>query len=110
MDTMADTTSTDTSQITINSTTLLINFDMTQNSLRIKEKIKSYILQETFAENEKITDDSLIFKEGYFDSMGFVRLVSFLETEYRLKIYDTDLVEQNFESINAITNFVIHKR
>lgn len=111
MDTMADTTtSTDMSQVEANSTNLLINLDMTQNSLKIKEKIKSYILQETFAENEKITDDSLIFKEGYFDSMGFVRLVSFLETEYRLKIYDTDLVEQNFESINAITNFVIRKK
>lgn len=83
---------------------------MTHNSLKIREQIKSYILQETFAEGEKIRDDSLIFKEGYFDSMGFVRLVSFLETEYRLKIYDTDLVEENFESINAITDFIVNKK
>jgi acyl carrier protein len=75
----------------------------------IREKIKSYVLEETFADNENIRNDSLVFKEGYFDSMGFVRLVSFLENEFSLKINDADLIEENFESINAITDFVIRK-
>lgn len=82
---------------------------MAHSTIRIKEKIKAYILQETFAEAEKIHDDSLVFKEGYFDSMGFVRLVSFLEKEFGCKINDADLVEENFESINAITDFVVRK-
>ncbi len=82
---------------------------MTQSTLSIKDKIKSYILQETFAESEKIGNESLVFKEGYFDSMGFVRLVSYLENEFGFKINDTDLVEVNFESINAITEFVLRK-
>lgn len=75
----------------------------------IREKIKSYILEETFADSENIRNDSLVFKEGYFDSMGFVRLVSYLENEFSLKINDADLIEENFESINAITDFVIRK-
>jgi acyl carrier protein len=66
-------------------------------------------LEETFAEGNKINNDSLVFKEGYFDSMGFVRLVSFLENEYGFKISDEDLVEKNFESINAISSFVSTK-
>jgi acyl carrier protein len=104
---MANITNAEKSSIKTN---IKILFDMTHNSLKTKEKIKSYVLQETFAESEKINDDSLIFKEGYFDSMGFVRLVSFLETEFRLKINDNDLVEENFESINAITDFVFNKK
>lgn len=91
-------------------TNMEILYDMTNNILKTKEKIKFYILQETFAEGEKIKNDSLIFKEGYFDSMGFVRLVSFLETEFRLKINDDDLMEENFESINAIAEFVKNKK
>jgi acyl carrier protein len=75
----------------------------------IREKIQSYVLEETFADNDNIRNDSLVFKEGYFDSMGFVRLVSFLENEFSLKINDADLIEENFESINAITDFVIRK-
>lgn len=75
----------------------------------VTDKIRSYVLDETFAEKEKIKNDSLVFKEGYFDSMGFVRLVSFLENEFKLKITDEDLVERNFESINAISTFVNNK-
>lgn len=82
---------------------------MIHSNLKIKEKIRNYVLQETFADGEKIQNESMVFKEGYFDSMGFVRLVSFLENEFNLKIYDADLVEENFESINAITDFVLRK-
>lgn len=75
----------------------------------IAGKIRSYVLEETFAEDGKINDQTMVFREGYFDSMGFVRLISFLENEFRIKIRDEDLVEKNFESINAISHFVSEK-
>jgi acyl carrier protein len=76
----------------------------------IRDKIKEYIHQATFVEKDKIQNDSLIFKEGYFDSMGFVVLITFLEENFDIKTIDADLIEENFESINAITDFVIRKR
>jgi acyl carrier protein len=76
----------------------------------VKEKIKNYILQAVYAEKEKIKDDSLIFKEGYIDSMGFMVLISFIEEEFGIKTTDLDLLEENFESINAISEFVIRKK
>jgi acyl carrier protein len=79
------------------------------NNTMIKDKIRSYVLEETFAENGKIKNESLVFKEGYFDSMGFVRLVSYIENEFGIRISDVDLVEKNFESIDAITTFVSEK-
>ena len=83
---------------------------MDTNNNSVKEKIKEYIQQATFVEKDKIKDDSLIFKEGYFDSMGFVVLITFLEENFGIKTVDADLVEENFESINAIADFVIRKR
>ena len=82
---------------------------MELDTLTIKKKINEYVLQHTFAEKDKIQDDSLIFKEGYFDSMGFIMLITFIEDEFGLHTIDTDLIEENFESINAITEFVIRK-
>jgi acyl carrier protein len=76
----------------------------------IKEKVRNYVLQAVYAEKEKIKDDSLIFKEGYFDSMGFMVLISFIEEEFGIKTNDTDLLEENFESINAISEFIIRKK
>jgi acyl carrier protein len=82
---------------------------MKHDPILVKEKVKSYIHQEAHVENEKIKDESLIFKEGYFDSMGFMVLITFIETEFGIKTNDMDLTEENFESINAITNFIIRK-
>jgi acyl carrier protein len=75
----------------------------------IKEKVKSYIHQAAHAADDKIKDDSLIFKEGYFDSMGFMVLITFIEEEFGIKTNDVDLTEENFESINAITEFISRK-
>ena len=83
---------------------------MTDNTLMIREKIKNYVLQAVYAEKEKIKDSTLIFKEGYFDSMGFMVLISYIEEEFGIKTNDSDLLEENFESINAISEFIIRKK
>jgi acyl carrier protein len=82
---------------------------MKDDATIITEKVKNYVLQAVYADKEKIHDDSLIFKEGYFDSMGFMVLISFLEEEFGIKTNDADLLEENFESINAISEFVNRK-
>lgn len=82
---------------------------MTSDLNSVKEQVKAYILEVTSVEKSKIQNQSMIFKEGYFDSMGFVLLITFLEDTFKIKTVDADLVEENFESIDAITEFVIRK-
>lgn len=77
-----------------------------QDIVSTREKVRDYITQTASASKDKIKDDSLIFKEGYFDSMGFVLLITFLEEAFNIKTADSDLIEENFESINAITDFI----
>lgn len=74
------------------------------------EEIQEFILENTYGDNKKITPDTLIFKEGYFDSMGFVSLISFLEERFSIETDSEDLVEENFESIKAISNYVMQKK
>jgi len=75
----------------------------------IKEEVRSYINQSVHVDNNKIKDTSLIFKEGFLDSMGFILLITFLEEKFSIKTSDSDLIEENFESINAISDFVVRK-
>ena len=75
----------------------------------IKEKVRSYIRQSVHVDGDKIRDGSLIFKEGFLDSMAFIVLITFLEEEFKIKTNDSDLVEENFESIDAISGFVARK-
>ena len=82
---------------------------MTMESTELREKVRSYIIGAVYVESSKINDDTMIFKEGYFDSMGFITLITYLEDEFRIRTADSDLMEENFESIDAITEFVIRK-
>ncbi len=83
--------------------------DMTLDLVETQEKIRDYIVQSSHADAEKIKNESLIFKEGFFDSMGFIMLITFLEEQFGIKTVDSDLIEENFESINAITEFIQRK-
>jgi acyl carrier protein len=82
---------------------------MVYNPSLIKEKIAYYVYQSVHVDKDKIKDDSMIFREGYFDSMGFILLITFIEEEFGIKTTDADLIEENFESINAITDFICKK-
>ncbi|MBE0654675.1 MAG: acyl carrier protein, partial [Bacteroidales bacterium] len=75
----------------------------------VKEKVRDYIKQSVHVGSDKINDASLIFKEGYVDSMGFIILITYLEEEFRIKTEDSDLLEENFESIDAISDFIARK-
>ena len=75
-----------------------------------QDRIKQYIVETSHADANKIKNESLIFKEGFFDSMGFIMLITFLEEEFGIKTIDADLIEENFESVNAISDFIIRKK
>lgn len=75
----------------------------------VKGKVIEHILSSSFNDPTKIEEDTMIFKEGILDSMGLMTLITFLEEEFGIATQDTDLVEENFETINAITNFVSQK-
>jgi acyl carrier protein len=70
----------------------------------IKDKIRKYVMETTYASPELVKDDSLIFSDGIFDSMGFVLLINFIEETFHFKAEDNELLEDNFESINAMAN------
>jgi acyl carrier protein len=82
---------------------------MNNDQSMVKDKVRLYISQSVHTDKDKIKDTSLIFKEGFLDSMGFIVLITFLEEEFKIKTNDSDLIEENFESINAITDFVTRK-
>ena len=78
--------------------------------LSILDKVRKYISDSTFADKTKITDEILIFREGFLDSMGFVSIITFLENDFGIAINEVDLAEENFESINAIVSFIMTKK
>ena len=79
------------------------------NSNEIKEQVRNFIIETTYAPEPDVKDDTLIFIQGLFDSMGFIQLINFIEEKYGIKTGDNELLEENFESINAIAGFIERK-
>lgn len=80
-----------------------------QETNKIREKVREFILNTSYVSSEQINDDTLIFAEGIMDSMGFISIIGFIEQEFSILTTDEDLIEDNFESIHAISEFIFRK-
>lgn len=80
-----------------------------ENTLEIKNKIRQFIIETTYSPSDQVKDDTLIFVQGIFDSMGFISLINFIEEAFSIKAKDSELLEDNFESIDAIAKFITKK-
>ena len=75
----------------------------------IIERVQSYIIKESFAEKSDILEDTLIFENNLLDSMGFLFLIDYLKDEFNIEVEDVELINDNFKSINSISEFVFKK-
>lgn len=79
------------------------------DNLQIKEKIRQFIIKTSYMPADQVNDDTLIFEQGIMDSMGFISIISFIEETFSVTALDNELIETNFESINAISSFIERK-
>lgn len=76
----------------------------------ISERIGKFISKTFLFDAEKKVDEKAsLLNTGVIDSTGVLELISFIETSYNIRFADDDLVADNFDSIEKITNFVSHK-
>ena len=69
-----------------------------------KVKIKTFLEQQS--KNVNINDDDDLFKNGFVDSLFALQLILFLEKEFKIKISNKDINEDNFRTINNIVDTV----
>jgi acyl carrier protein len=76
---------------------------------RIRAELNSHIRREYgVAENDPdFSDDVHLFDFGYIDSLGAAKLTAFLESEFSIKISDSDLLAFPFTSIREMASFVL---
>jgi acyl carrier protein len=57
----------------------------------------------------KVEDDRSLLEEGIIDSLKMVELLSFIEGRYGVVVDDDELIPENFETLNAMVNFLEQK-
>ena len=74
----------------------------------MQSTIRKYITEHGSQARDFSDGDSLL-EAGVIDSVLMVGLISFLESEYGIRIEDDDMTPENFESINSIVEFIQSK-
>ncbi|MFG1642231.1 phosphopantetheine-binding protein [Amycolatopsis sp. NPDC049252] len=72
------------------------------------DRIKQYVLDEFLpgVGPEELEDDYDLRANGVIDSLGLLRVVTWLEATFEIPMEEVELVEQDFTSLTSITRFV----
>lgn len=76
----------------------------------VKEKIREFVVDHfLFGEDNGLADDSSLLELGVVDSTGVLELVTHVETTFGIKVADDELVPDNLDTIQNLTDFVCRK-
>ncbi len=76
----------------------------------IEQRIHDFLLEKfPLARNAGIDKNTALLEKGILDSLGILDVVGFLETEFSMIVSDDELVPENFQSLSALSVFVLKK-
>ncbi len=76
----------------------------------VRQEIRRFVVDQfLFGEEDSLTDDASLLELGVVDSTGVLELVTHIETTYGFKVADEELVPDNLDSIQSLTEFVQRK-
>lgn len=72
------------------------------------DTIKSYIVREFVPDitTDDLADDYDLIANGVVDSLGLLRLISWLETTFSIPVDDIEINERDFVTVTAICEFI----
>lgn len=79
-----------------------------EGDMSIEKKVRDYILDNyLFTDDQSALNSGESFLDkGIIDSTGILEVISFLESEFGIKVGDEDITPQNLDSVNNIVIFV----
>lgn len=72
------------------------------------EQLKTYITTEliTGSLDAPLTADTPLIENGILDSLGIFKLLSFIEEQFSIRVDPTEIVYENFASLNTIQQMI----
>ena len=78
--------------------------------MNIQNEIKNYIVENIlFGDGTDLQPDASFQENGIMDSMSIMELIAFISKTYDIEIEDSDLVPENFDTLQDISRLVDSK-
>ena len=77
-----------------------------------RRRVRQYILENLMFSDDpsQLPDDVSLLDRGIIDSTGVLEVVMFIEESFGVKVQDSDLLPDNFDSVARIADFVVRLR
>lgn len=79
--------------------------------MTIMGSIEKFLLAEVAADlgKKSLDPEEDLLEQRIIDSLGLLKLVTFLEQSHSIQVNDEDIVPENFQSLNSMVKFVEQK-
>lgn len=80
--------------------------------MNLPQQLREHIINQYIKTKapEGFNDDYNLIDEGILDSLAIMNLIAWLEKHGSIEFDEGDIVLENFSSVNALLDFVQHKR
>jgi len=79
----------------------------------VNRELEKFLLTEVaidFGPDKKsLSPDENLISSGIIDSMGILKLTVFMENNFGIKINNEEIVPENFQTLNALKEFIEKK-
>ena len=79
------------------------------NNKEIKNIIRLSMQKLINDKSIKLTDESKLISDQIIDSLGVIEIVNILESKFNIVIEQSELVIENLDSIESMTDFIAKK-
>ena len=79
--------------------------------MEAKERIRTFIESNlvVFEDETKFSDNDNIFELGFVNSLFAMKILNYIENEFKITIDNEDIDIRNFSSVNNIVNLINKK-
>jgi acyl carrier protein len=76
-----------------------------------EQRIRQFVVENFYVSDpSELADDTSLITSGFVDSTGMLEVISFLESEFGIRIRDQEMVPENLETISRIAAFIGRKK
>lgn len=79
--------------------------------MNTKEQIRNFVSSNFYVPDlAGLEDNASLLDRGIIDSTGVLEVILFLEETFGIKVEDSEMLPDNLDSIELITNFIARKK
>lgn len=81
-------------------------------NVKLRSEVREFIIENFLygQDDNQLGDDVSFLEKGIMDSTGVLEMVSFVEEKYGISVEDEELIPENFDSLNRLSEFITKKK